>query len=51
MRRSKGTNKDVEDDKLISLKSSEGEPKAQNVELLREYLCVEMSISKETMIE
>lgn len=47
----KGTNKDVEDDKLISMKSSEVEPKVQNLELLRADLCVEMPIGKVVMIE
>ena len=51
MWRSKGTNKDVEDDKLVSLKSSKGGPGAQNVEFLREDLCVEMPIGKASMIE
>lgn len=51
MRRNKGTNKDVKDENIISLKSSEVEPKEKNVELLRTYLCVEIPIGKVVMIE
>ena len=51
MSRSKRTNKDVKDDKLISMKSSIVEMKEWNVKLLREDLCVEMPIGKVVMIE